>query len=212
MGLGNPGVVGPQGELNGVDTAGPGTLSVGNQNINTNNDLGGALTSTAADTGIVAFSANSTVTGFTGTIGSEFLRVDDFFRHVFSRHLGVDVPAERFHFINHHVAHAVSAFACSGFEQSLVLTIDGVGEGESGRVALGDGTSLETLRIIRPENSLGHFYVYGHHQPGVTDIWQRFEAAKDKLPPAGRGSGIGTPADLIDRRSTRSPRFRGVRT
>jgi uncharacterized protein with beta-barrel porin domain len=71
-----PGVVGPQGELNGVDTAGPGTLSVGNQNINTNNDLGGALTSTAADTGIVVFSGNSTVTGFTGTVGSEFLRVD----------------------------------------------------------------------------------------------------------------------------------------
>ena len=33
--------------------------------------------------------------------------------------------------------------------------------------------------------SLGHYYVYGHHQPGVTDVWQRFEAAKDKLP-AGR--------------------------
>jgi hypothetical protein len=46
--------------------------------------------------------------------------------------------------------------------------------------------------------SLGHFYVYGHHQPGVTNVWQRFEAAKDKLPPAGRGSGIGTPAELVE--------------
>jgi alkanesulfonate monooxygenase SsuD/methylene tetrahydromethanopterin reductase-like flavin-dependent oxidoreductase (luciferase family) len=46
--------------------------------------------------------------------------------------------------------------------------------------------------------SLGHYYVYGHHQPGTTDIWERFEAAKDKLPPAGRGSGIGTPADLTE--------------
>ena len=45
--------------------------------------------------------------------------------------------------------------------------------------------------------SLGHFYVYGNHQPGVTNVWERFEAAKDKLPPAGRGSGIGTPGDLI---------------
>jgi len=45
--------------------------------------------------------------------------------------------------------------------------------------------------------SLGHFYVYGNHQPGVTNVWERFEAAKDKLPPAGRGSGIGTPEDLI---------------
>jgi hypothetical protein len=44
--------------------------------------------------------------------------------------------------------------------------------------------------------SLGHYYVYGHHQPGVTDVWQRFEAAKDKLPAVGQGSGIGTPAEL----------------
>jgi len=46
--------------------------------------------------------------------------------------------------------------------------------------------------------SLGHFYVYGNHQPGATNVWERFEAAKDKLPPAGRGSGIGTPAELIE--------------
>jgi uncharacterized protein with beta-barrel porin domain len=71
-----PGVVGTEGVLNGVDTAGSGTLSVGNQNINTNHDLGGAITSSAADTGIVSFSGSSTVNGFTGTTGSEFLRVD----------------------------------------------------------------------------------------------------------------------------------------
>lgn len=71
-----PGVVGAEGELNGVDTAGIGTLTVGsNQNINTNNDLGGALTSSAADTGSVVFLGNSTVTGFTGTTGSEFLNI-----------------------------------------------------------------------------------------------------------------------------------------
>ena len=26
--------------------------------------------------------------------------------------------------------------------------------------------------------SLGHFYVYGNHQPGTTDVWQRFEKAR----------------------------------
>jgi alkanesulfonate monooxygenase SsuD/methylene tetrahydromethanopterin reductase-like flavin-dependent oxidoreductase (luciferase family) len=46
--------------------------------------------------------------------------------------------------------------------------------------------------------SLGHYYVYGHHQPGVTDVWERFEAAKDKLPAVGQGSGIGTPAELTE--------------
>lgn len=71
-----PGVVGPQGILYGIYTTGPGTLSVGAQDINTNNDLGGAITSDAAATAIVSFGASSTVTGFTGTVGSEFLRID----------------------------------------------------------------------------------------------------------------------------------------
>jgi uncharacterized protein with beta-barrel porin domain len=70
-------VVGTEGVLNGVDTTGSGTLSVGaNQNINTNNDLGGGITSDHADTAIVTFAGNSTVTGFTGTTGSELKRVD----------------------------------------------------------------------------------------------------------------------------------------
>jgi outer membrane autotransporter protein len=72
-----PSVVGAEGVLNGVDTAGIGTLSVGaNQSINTNNDAGGAITSTAADTAIVTFAGNSTVTGFSGTTGAELKRVD----------------------------------------------------------------------------------------------------------------------------------------
>ena len=71
-----PGVVGTEGVLNGVDTTGSGALTVGNnQNININNDLGGAITSNAADTGSIVFLGNSTVTGFTGTSGSEFLNI-----------------------------------------------------------------------------------------------------------------------------------------
>ena len=44
--------------------------------------------------------------------------------------------------------------------------------------------------------SLGHYYVYGAHQPGVTNVWDRFEIAKPGLPEVGHGSGIGTPAEL----------------
>ena len=44
--------------------------------------------------------------------------------------------------------------------------------------------------------SLGHFYVYGNHTPGRTDIWQRFEAARDELAPVGAGRGIGTPEQV----------------
>jgi alkanesulfonate monooxygenase SsuD/methylene tetrahydromethanopterin reductase-like flavin-dependent oxidoreductase (luciferase family) len=45
--------------------------------------------------------------------------------------------------------------------------------------------------------ALGHFYVFGSHKPGRTNIWQSFEGVRDMMPeiPAG---GIGTPDDLRD--------------
>ena len=46
--------------------------------------------------------------------------------------------------------------------------------------------------------ALGHHYVYGEHTPGVTNVWERFERARDALPPSV-GNGIGTPAQLIER-------------
>jgi outer membrane autotransporter protein len=70
-----PGVVGPVGVASGVDTQGPGTLTVGNQDINTGNSPGGAITSSAANTASIAFNGSSTVTGFVGSTGTTFLRV-----------------------------------------------------------------------------------------------------------------------------------------
>ena len=46
--------------------------------------------------------------------------------------------------------------------------------------------------------ALGHFYVYGQHKPGVTNVWDRFELARDSLP-STKGNGIGTPAQLVER-------------
>jgi len=63
-----PGNVGAEGSLNGVDTAGAGLLTVGNnQNINTNNDPGGAVTSNINNVASILFGGGSTITGFTGT-------------------------------------------------------------------------------------------------------------------------------------------------
>jgi hypothetical protein len=47
--------------------------------------------------------------------------------------------------------------------------------------------------------ALGHFYVYGQHKPGVTNVWERFQAAKATLPDVARGNGIGTPEQLRER-------------
>ena len=46
--------------------------------------------------------------------------------------------------------------------------------------------------------ALGHFYVYGQHKPATTNVWDRFELARDALPPA-QGNGIGTPEQLVSR-------------
>jgi alkanesulfonate monooxygenase SsuD/methylene tetrahydromethanopterin reductase-like flavin-dependent oxidoreductase (luciferase family) len=44
--------------------------------------------------------------------------------------------------------------------------------------------------------ALAHFYLFGTHQPGRTNIWRQFEAMRDSLPDFGAGRGIGTPDQL----------------
>lgn len=44
--------------------------------------------------------------------------------------------------------------------------------------------------------ALGHHYIFGEHKPGHTNIWNRFEAAKDTLPPGAGAAGIGTPDEM----------------
>ncbi|HEY8683286.1 MAG TPA: autotransporter domain-containing protein, partial [Rhodanobacter sp.] len=70
-----PGVVNPVGVASGVDTQGPGLLTVGAQDINTGNDAGGAITTDAANTASIQFNNSSTVTGAVGAIGSTFLNI-----------------------------------------------------------------------------------------------------------------------------------------
>src|SRR5918912_1575953 len=45
----------------------------------------------------------------------------------------------RWHFVEHHLAHAVSAFHASPFERAAVLTLDGRGELASTSYSLGQG-------------------------------------------------------------------------
>ena len=46
--------------------------------------------------------------------------------------------------------------------------------------------------------ALGHYYVYGHHRPGLTNIWDRFQRARPDLADVGAGSGIGTPEQVAE--------------
>jgi carbamoyltransferase len=67
--------------------------------------------------------------------------------------------ANRIRLIDHHTAHAWSAFVPSGFDQCLVITADGFGDGVSGGVWIGQNGQLSARKSSIPfESSLGHFY------------------------------------------------------
>ena len=57
-----------------------------------------------------------------------------------------------------HQSHAASAFFPSPFEEAVVLTMDGVGEWATTSVAIGRGSTLETVREIHWPHSLGLLY------------------------------------------------------
>ncbi len=70
--------------------------------------------------------------------------------------LGVAKP--KVGFFDHHQSHAWSAFACSPFERSLVMTMDGRGDLKSMSVSLADKSSLRELDYALSFDSLGFLY------------------------------------------------------
>jgi carbamoyltransferase len=61
-------------------------------------------------------------------------------------------------FVRHHLAHAASAFYCSGFREAAVLVVDGQGERESTSLAVADERGVRILEALPIHLSLGHFY------------------------------------------------------
>ena len=44
--------------------------------------------------------------------------------------------------------------------------------------------------------ALAHYYIFGTHKPGRTDVWKAFEGVRSLLPLAEGNRGIGTPDEL----------------
>ncbi|HWG58350.1 MAG TPA: carbamoyltransferase C-terminal domain-containing protein [Candidatus Acidoferrales bacterium] len=81
----------------------------------------------------------------------------------------------RFMHVDHHLAHAISAYAYSGFDDAAVLVIDGRGAWEATSLWRGRDGRLEHIWTIRWPNSLGLFYAqftdYLGFQP-YSDEWK----------------------------------------
>jgi carbamoyltransferase len=78
--------------------------------------------------------------------------------HLLGEEFGHTIDPNQLHFVDHHLCHALGAYVHSGFENGLVVTIDGAGEGNSVLVLRARNGEFERLRSIPENNSLGYLY------------------------------------------------------
>jgi len=64
----------------------------------------------------------------------------------------------RFRFVDHHLAHALSAYAYSGFDDSAIVVLDGHGAWEATSIWHGRGGRIEHVLTIPYPDSIGLFY------------------------------------------------------
>jgi carbamoyltransferase len=78
--------------------------------------------------------------------------------HLQKRFVGADVPESKWHFVEHHHAHAASAFHASPYTDAAVLTLDGRGEKATTSYYHGEGNDLRTISQVYLPHSLGLLY------------------------------------------------------
>ena len=65
---------------------------------------------------------------------------------------------QKIYILDHHASHAASAIFTSGFDRSIVITLDGVGDGLSGSVNIFENGELSRISSIPASDSLGIFF------------------------------------------------------
>jgi carbamoyltransferase len=70
----------------------------------------------------------------------------------------IGVDREKILFSEHHLSHAASAYFCSPFEESAILTVDGVGEWVTSTYGVGKGNDIKIQKEIHFPHSLGLLY------------------------------------------------------
>lgn len=81
--------------------------------------------------------------------------IDDVLKLHFENHFGYCPPVKRYH---HHQCHAASAYYAAGFEDALVITIDGSGDGISTRISIANKNGIRSIKEFERPQSLGLFY------------------------------------------------------
>jgi carbamoyltransferase len=82
-----------------------------------------------------------------------------FLQKLIEADFGISLSTDRFRFVDHHFAHACSAYYPSGFDRALVFTADGVGDSLSGSIYAAEGGQLSLLQTFPESESLGFLYL-----------------------------------------------------
>jgi carbamoyltransferase len=103
------------------------------------------------------------------------------------REYGVRAPLVRY---EHHDCHVAAAYYTSGWDDCLVVSNDGWGDGLCAKVAIGSGGKLRTISANTFYSSLGSYYNYVTHFCGFKKIYH-----------AGKTTGLaayGDPSKTIE--------------
>lgn len=84
--------------------------------------------------------------------------VDGWPHHLQKRFLESKTSDWQWHFVDHHVAHAASAFYPSPYENAAILTLDGRGERATTTYSIGRGNEMTRIGQVDLPHSLGLLY------------------------------------------------------
>ena len=113
----------------------------------------------------------------------------------------------RWHFVEHHIAHAASAFLASPFERAAVLTLDGRGERVTTGYYQGCGNDLRRIGEVQMPHSLGILYeqiteylgfLHSSDEYKVMALASYGEARPRRLRSAASSTGVGMASYTIE--------------
>jgi carbamoyltransferase len=81
--------------------------------------------------------------------------IEERIENYFINHFGHSPKIKRYH---HHDCHAASTFYASGFDSSLIISLDNSGDGVSLQISKGENGKIGVLKRFDRPNSLGGFY------------------------------------------------------
>jgi carbamoyltransferase len=99
-------------------------------------------------------------------------------------------------FVDHHLCHVTSAYFTSGFDDALVMSVDGGGDGRSSLVYAAREGRFQPLHQVSSYDSLGNYYAYVTHLCGFKAM--KHEGKITGLAAYGKALHVDLLRELID--------------